>query len=68
MTKSWYEIVKDDMGLSIGDEVILEEYCPVGFYSETPLAYYTGRMLLSEIRKIIKCFKEGYVVLVLNKF
>lgn len=70
--KSWIEVVKADMGLAIGDEVILEEYYPEGFYKEAPLPFYTGRMLFSEVKKIIKCFKDGiedgYVVLVLNRY
>ncbi|MDN3670466.1 DUF3850 domain-containing protein [Echinicola jeungdonensis] len=68
MKKNWYEVVRADVVLNIGDEVILEEYCPEGYNREAPLPYYTGRMLFSEIKKIINCIKEGYVVLVLNKY
>ena len=65
--RNWYEMVKADMPLRIGDDVILEDYCPEGYYCEAPLPFYTGRMLFREIRKMIKCFKNGmeddYVVL-----
>ncbi len=68
--RKWYEVVNADIPLKVGDEVILEEYCPEGFHSEAPLAYYTGRMLFREVKKIIRDyqdeFENGFVVLELS--
>lgn len=69
--KKTFEVRKDDRGFKVGDELMLREYVPEGYFPEIREGYYTRHILQRRISYIMPGgafgIKEGYVVLGLEK-
>lgn len=67
-----FEVIKDDRGFKIGDELLLKEFVPKGFYDDgLNDDKYTGRILHRRIDYILKGgqlgIEDGYVVLAISR-
>lgn len=67
-----FEVRKDDRGFRIGDELLLREFVPKGYYEDgLNDDNYTGRILHRRIDYILKGgqfgIEAGYVVLGISK-
>jgi hypothetical protein len=57
-----FEIRKDDRGFDVGDELVLQEWCPL-------MGSYTGREVVRFVRFILRDFEglqPGYVAMSLQ--
>ncbi len=67
-----FELRKNDRGFKVGDEVLLKEFVPAGYYEDEPADRYTGNILHRKIDYIFHGegtigLSEGYVILSLSK-
>lgn len=67
-----FEVRKDDRGFKLGDELLLKEFVPKGFYEDgLNDDKYTGRILHRRIDYILKGgqfgIEEGFVVLSISR-
>ena len=66
-----FEVRKNDRNYQLGDELLLKEFVPQGYYEDgTQGEYYTGRIIQSRIDYILNGgqfgIEEGYCVMSLS--
>ena len=66
-----FEVRKDDRDFKLGDELLLKEYTPMGFYGDgVNDGKYSGRILHRRIDYILKGgqfgIEKGYAVLAIS--
>jgi hypothetical protein len=49
-----FEVRKNDRNFQVGDEVLLREYCPDGYFEMYEEAHYTGEICHRKISYILK--------------
>jgi hypothetical protein len=62
-----FEVRKNDRDFQVGDDLILKEFAPKGYYEEQDADVYTGQFLHRKVSYVLKGgefgIKNGYVVL-----
>jgi len=66
-----FEIRKNDRDFRIGDELLLKEFIPKGYYEPEDPEEYTGKILHRRIDYILKTeeygIQPGYVIMSISK-